>query len=242
MRQECAARRERLGSVALNVQVAERSGLTLSTDNPSKAKGLWRSTYDLHNQPTLQTLTGQPNHLDLLATRYALQTLLAVHLNLGSKSTFDALQTSAQTLQALETLRQKDGVDYRYYSLENNNLTPDQSLPAFGPAPQQVSLSDLLAALTTLNHLGRLQYQDQLNASCNLKYQLAIALCGLSDDPPTLLLPMERMQMNNLILLINKDLSDIPSDTSTLDPAARTRRLWLELLRFKANSMAPRPN
>ncbi|MGE5607651.1 MAG: hypothetical protein ACM359_00205 [Bacillota bacterium] len=211
--------------------------LALRVDKPSKARGLWRSAYDLHDLQPNQTTNDPAHHpLDLLATRYALQTLIGYYLTLGGESTSSAIQSSAQTLESLELLRQKPDTRYRYYSVDNDELTPvmGTAIPAFGPTPPQADVAEVLRTTAELKRSGRVTYRDLLSASCNLRQRLALAICGLSDDPPTLFLPMDRLQASELILK-SSELSDAPQSPSSDDLSERVRRIWIQLLRINAD-------
>jgi hypothetical protein len=210
--------------------------IALRIDNPKNACGLWRSAYDLRDQSTERAAKGPVSPIDLLASRYALQTLIGSYTTLGRESTSAAIQVSAQTLESLEQLRQKTSIHYRYYSLDQEKLTPvmGSPIPAYGPAPQEAEISDVLLAAADLKRLGRVAYQDQLDTSCNLKHRLALAICELSDDPPILFLPMDRLPLNDPVLK-NSELSDPPQSPSPDDLSTRVRRIWIELLRLNAD-------
>lgn len=157
-------------------------------EQPERSKGLW---------PAAQTITGgtlegpdRPPGANLLASRYALDLLLADHLLTGDARSGDLLRETAQTLARL---RRPDGKWDRHPEAPVDPTVPgpfeppieptdDATAVARGATVADFGLSKRLRAVEVLQRLGRELYLQGLTRKASLRKRLAMVLLGLSED------------------------------------------------------------
>lgn len=156
------------------------------------ARHLWSTAGGLDGRPT-DVMPQYPLAVDSLASRRALQTLLAASAILGHESAGEALRDSAAALAAL---RRPDGDWNHFYPFDNGVLRRPTSQPAPPPAsnsfapvsrptvPEFYRAGDYgipatLAEIERLEQVGRERYI----AGLNVKRRLALTIAGLTDGP-----------------------------------------------------------
>ncbi len=147
---------------------------------------------------TACTLDGDPprrfpelnNGYDLLATRYAMQALLASYLLNLRKADNDALADAAHAIAALG---KEDGKWRRFYDRRGNPAGPEPATRSSNPFEPDAApvddgsasgfgLSPVLDAATQIDAVGGKKYADFLAARRPLKARLIEQVAGLSDD------------------------------------------------------------
>jgi hypothetical protein len=152
-------------------------------------RSLWGSAYTLDGDPP-RKFPELDNGYDLLATRCAMQALLAMYLINFDQRDNDALVEAARAIAALP---KEDGKWRRYYDRRGNPLGPPpatQSINMFGPTTAPVDdgsaaafgLLPTLDAVTQISAVGGKKYADFLSATRPLKTRLVEQISGLSDD------------------------------------------------------------
>jgi hypothetical protein len=185
-------------------------------------------------------LEALPAGVDVAASRYALQTLLADYLITGERQDGLALDVGRQALIAL---RQPDGTWKPFYRRDpttepSTEPTTQSTGSIFHPAPPPAmtlthDVERTLNAIDQLKLIGRERYLKMLDAqSFTLKQQLAATVCGFIDDPLTLDLPLSRGEIEPYLQKHESEFAilqgPIPEDLSM-----RLKRLWALLLRAK---------
>jgi hypothetical protein len=165
------------------------------------AKGLWRAAYEMDGSPSAK-IAALENAVDILATRYALQAVLAHHIFTGSEPSSSALNDAAASLAPL---RYEDGKWQRLYALKANEIKPiakgpapvGSSNPFERPAPLEqdlfasstFDLVPVLEAVERVGAAGRREYLAGLAPALSGRQQVALTLAGLTDLPLTMPLP-----------------------------------------------------
>jgi hypothetical protein len=166
----------------------ELASLRLS-DYRTQDRSLWGTACTLDGDPPRRFPELNYGY-DLLATRYAMQALLASYLLNLRKTDNDALADAAR---AVAGLPKEDGKWRRFYDRRGNPAGPlpaTQPFNAFGPDPAPVDngsasafgLGPILDAATQIDAVGGKKYADFLSATRPLKTRLAEQVAGLSDD------------------------------------------------------------
>jgi len=220
-----------------------RAALQQATTQPTQAPppNLWSSAYRLNGtiDPTLHDF---PAGADALASRCAMQTLLAAYLMSGEKEAGIALDSSSQ---ALLDLRSPDGTWQRIYLLQTPTTAPTTNnagtfdAPTTNPTPWTIGTFDLpptLDAVTQLKIVGREKYAAMLAAQFTPRQRLAAALCGLSDNPLTLDLPVSSSEVEQYLQKHQTDFATLENPLPD-DLPGRLKRLWLLLIRAKLEQM-----
>jgi hypothetical protein len=189
-------------------------------DKPSRF--LWPTAVDPDGTPIPSGTPGLesfPPAGNALATRYAIDTLLAFHLVTADSAAFDAARLAADALAAR---RENDGV----WSLIDN---PKSRFPPPGPEGSvwprgDFGITPALRALGDVRLLGRQPYSTVVARTATLETLLALQLTGLVDSLPTGDLPLTRAQLP-AYLAQHPELTSLTQGPEPADLAARTRRL-----------------
>ncbi|HMB94569.1 MAG TPA: hypothetical protein VKK61_00880, partial [Tepidisphaeraceae bacterium] len=179
-----------------------------------------------------------------VASRNAMQTLLAAYLMSGQKQAGIALDSA---MQMLIDLRGADGNWQRIYFAQRPTTAPTTSQsvggifdpPTTNPTPWTLGTFDLDRTLDSIRQLkivGREKYLAMLAEQFTAKQRLAAALCGLSDDPLTLELPISSAEADEYLQKHQADFASL-DDPIPEDLPARLKRLWLLLIRAKLEHM-----
>jgi hypothetical protein len=200
---------------------------------------------------------GFPIGPDVLASRFAMQTMLGAYLLTGNADQAAALDQAASTLAQV---KRPDGLYDRFLdptaaadiarSLGSDSPTsePFFSQPTSKPsatdpvlASQETSgdfrIPELLDALAKLKAIGRDGYVDSLNATIPVHQQIEACLCGLSDDPFTMILPRTGQQVPAFVAA-HADLWKRIDGPAPDDLAGRLRRLWILYIRAKLERLS----
>jgi len=126
--------------------------------------GLWQTAYSPVGV-VIEKSTDFPPGTDLLASRYSMQTLLAVWAVLGDGQRMIAAGQSATAIEALET--GDDGKWHRRYDNKGASTDPKPSDKPFGPVEEVVVGSDpglggALEAVAAAKAAGRDKFRERL--------------------------------------------------------------------------------
>ena len=217
--------------------------------------GLWSSacTIDGTNIPT-----GFPNGPDLLASRYAMQTLLAGYLLTGEATLSTALDRAATTLTqvkrpdgfydrfldptaAADMARALAGSDagtpHFFATVPSTKPTQSHSVLASQVLSGDFEIPELLDAATRLKSTGRDGYVTSLGGTTPLHEDLEASLCGLSDDPLSSNFPQTAAEVPPY-LASHADFWKPAEGPAPDDLSGRVKRLWVLLLRAKLEHLA----
>ena len=202
-----------------------------------------------------------PSGPDVLASRFAMQTLLAGYLLTGDRADGVALDNAAATLRQS---RRADGLYDRFLDPTAAAIVArsDEQLPAatqsiFAPQPasrpaagQTISAPftsgafgvwPVIEATARVKELGRDRYIAMLSARFTLHQQLEAMLCGLMDDPMELASAVSADEVPGY-LSANGDRFRSLDDPMPSDLPGRVQRIWLLLIRAKLEATAATPS
>jgi len=167
-------------------------------------KPLWAAAYGMDTFPSTR-LSDLPPGIDVLATRMAMQTLLATDLSVDEPATRPLDQAGKTTVAqaftdaatALAKLPRYDGQWMRLYDYDVDATKPP--LPPLDPALEAAPLvvkasrqtgdwgiTAILQTADVLKRDGRKALIAQLSTEMNLHQRLAAAICGVEDQPSAL--------------------------------------------------------
>jgi len=192
---------------------------------------LWMISYDEKLSPNATSLQ-LPRDADLLATQYALQTLLGSYLMTGEKRLG---MTIDEAIHRAIALRPEGGRGWQRFP----STAPAASAMRSG-APtldsESLRLDDLAESIRQLKVLGRAKYTHMLERHFTVKEQLALSMCGLNDAPLLLDLPVTSEEKTAYLQRHEEETKSLDTPLPS-DLAARVRRLWLLLIRAKLEQM-----
>jgi len=228
--------------------------LKLRLMNDVHGPGLWCTacTVDGTDIPT-----GFPNGPDVLASRYAVQTLLGGYLFTGDHTLATALDQAATTL---EQARRADGLYDRFLdptaaadvarSLGEDVLTTQQFFAHPTTKPQDghsvltqpstsgsFDVAEVLGAASFLKSSGPDGYIASMAPGVSLRQQIEACLCGVIDDPLTMDFPVKSQEIPGY-LSAHADLWKLGDGPAPDDLSGRVKRLWVLLLRAKLERLA----
>jgi hypothetical protein len=165
--------------------------MRMRIEGSKTAKGLWRGVYDLDGSPS-DKLPGRENSVDVLASRYAIETLMHVYLALGDEAALNAAQTAAESLRGL---RSNTGRWRRVYRLTGNeiaddDLRSDSSGNVFGnnqPVEDDLSavgdfgMGRVLQKMESLQRQGRKAFLSIKPGRLTEHEILALTACGIAE-------------------------------------------------------------
>ena len=181
---------DRLAARAAKRSVEKLAGMRTSA--PGRYNNLWSTFYRLSGELE-DELPDSPPGADVLASRRAIETLLAAALLTDDKAARDAAQLAArEAAQALAALRDTQGRWTRLYVMSGEQPQPaGESI--FGTASTQPSeqlwrggtfgIEPALAAVEQLNQLGPEQMATTLSRTMTVQERLAATVLGLRDSP-----------------------------------------------------------
>jgi hypothetical protein len=208
---------------------------------------LWATAYGLDAFPTDRVLEFRPG-IDVLASRNAMQAIIAAYLMLGDPPPRGEEHVSwSQSLSAsgaaVEKLPKYDGKWLRIYDYEIEQTQPPPSTqptgfsttaPVIPPAQQTGTwgMDKMVENVQTVTDVGRERFIAALAANLSLRQRLAAALCGLDDDPLSPDLPVTDDELREYLKTSDARFRVLEGPTpATL--ADRLRRLYLLLIRAK---------
>jgi hypothetical protein len=198
--------------------------LLLRRDDPAQpGNGLWYTAYKPSGAPSPATIDA-PGGPDLLASRFAMQTLLGSYLLNGDKSHGMTLDTAALSIPALRRPDKK----WDRYPEHREKAVPITGLTNIGTH----GLPELLAATTQLRTIGRQRYIDLLGAHFTVKQHIAAALVGLNDNPLTLDLPVSQQEVQPFVDRHAEMFRLLDGPLPETLPE-RVKRLWALLIRAR---------
>ena len=166
------------------------------------SRHLWPSVFDM-NSTVITVLPDLPPAGNLLASRYALQTLLAYHLHTGDIEIFDIAKLSAEALSERKTPANTFPlIDDPKNKYPPPTPKPATELEAFtnppGPPiwPQRdYGISDTLRTTADLRVLGHPTFSRLTARTIPPDLALAYILTGVLDQLPTADLPLSAAQI-----------------------------------------------
>ncbi|MGH7213264.1 MAG: hypothetical protein ACREIT_00565 [Tepidisphaeraceae bacterium] len=222
--------------------------LMLRIGSPARAgRNLWATVYDLRGD-RVRNLPDVTEGTNALATRYAIQTLLAAYLSTGDRKAAQAADVAARGVAAL---RHPTGLWDLYTDPRSGDPVgrhdPASTQPSVFGATQPALISDAwtsgtfgldvtLHATSQMKALGREKYLAMLSPTFEHKHQMALALCGLRDQPSALDLPVSSQEVAAYVVK-HADAWATLEGPVPADLAGRVRRAWLLLLRLRLDRM-----
>jgi len=197
-----------------------------------EAPALWCGVYTLEGQPAPRKL-GLPESPDLLASRYAMQTLLAGYLLTGDRRYGMAVD---EAFKSLDELKMRENMWRRFPDARENNEPP----PIFGlPSPTEsgeMAFPELLNSARQMKQQGREKFVEMLSTQFSLRQHLLAAMVGLSDEPLTVELPVTASEVDDYLAKHVDRFATLGSVVpEQLD--ARVQRLWTLLIRAKIEKL-----
>jgi hypothetical protein len=210
------------------------------TAEDSPGAGLWAPAYSLGGVP-VEDVEEMPYVIDVKASRYAIETLLAARLVTGK----EVGKELAAAAKAAAGLPKTDGLWQRWYDLYLRE--PGKPEPARGGSDvfereadddeasavvDDFGFPGVLKAANSSLAIGPDKFGRQLTADFSRSERLAQAVCGLADDALTFRLPTEPKDREAFL--------DAPADGWAMSPELPKpiARAWALLLRAKVEQRA----
>lgn len=204
--------------------------------------GLWSTAYGLSGSLDPR-LTDFPGGADIVSSKFAMQTLIGAYLMTGNRQTGQALDAADR---AVSQLRLPNGSWRKLYALQPTTEpaeVEERTGGTFGPPTTQSRFAsgtfDLPPTLETVRQLklvGQTRYVTMLSRPFTLRQRVAAILCGLSEDPFTLDLPISRDEIEPYLRKYQTDFQTLARPMPN-DLSGRLRRIWLLLIRAKLEQM-----
>ena len=208
---------------------------------------LWATAYGLDGYVS-QRLPDYPPGVDLLASRHAMQILLAAYVMLDDPPTHEGDKVSwsrplIDAAMAVGKLPKYEGKWLRRYDFDVS-ATPAppstqpsgfETKPPFIPPTQRTDtwgLTTLTEDAQNLIDSGRDRFKTALATNFTIRQRLAAAVCGLDDDPFSVELPVRDEDIAPFL----KDHAEKFSSLDEPPPSSlseRVRRIYLLLIRAK---------
>jgi hypothetical protein len=179
---------------------------------------------------------------DILASRYAMQSLFAIWVILGDGQRLTACEIAAKSID--ELIKGDDGELHQHFSKKGVNLgappaaqQPNQIFgPSTAPLPPPATDAALLPsrqAVALARNLGREQFRDRLTAAgFTPKQHLAQTITGLSDQPMAGDFPLAPTDAPAYLKQYEREFTAI-EQPAPADLNARMQRLWALFLRAR---------
>jgi hypothetical protein len=190
---------------------------------------LWTIAYDEKLAPLAAKLQ-LPDDTDLLASQFAMQTMLAAYLMTGERRIGMSVD---EAIRATSQLKRVDG-SWDRFPQTTPAATKASGSGTLAGAP--LHISDLIDTVRQLKVLGREKYLRMIERHFTLNQQLALAICGLDDSPLMMDLPVTTDESLDYIRRHEAEWKTL-DDAAPAELAARVHRLWLLLLRAKLEQM-----
>jgi hypothetical protein len=202
-------------------------------DADRRTNNLWSTVYRLSGTVDPE-LTEFPASADIPASRYAIQALLGAYLMTGERQTGLALDLASQ---AAAQLREPDGTwKTRYPRMPSTAPAAQDSDGIFGPrrsaSISTTALGPALHAVQQLKLLRRDRYIEMLDNQFTVRQHLAATVCGLTDSPLTLDLPVTKSEVQTYVKEHEADWRTLDGPVpQSLQP--RLTRLWTLMIRAR---------
>jgi hypothetical protein len=208
-------------------------------DADRRTNNLWSTVYRLSGTVDPE-LTDFPASADIAASRYAIHALLGAYLMTGERQTGLALDSAAQ---AAAQLREPDGTwKSRYLRMPSTAPATQDSENIFGPRrsvrSSTTALEPALHAVQQLKLLRRDRYIEMLDKQLTVRQHLAATVCGLTDNPLTLDLPVTKSEVQTYLKEHDADWRVLEGPVPQ-NLQQRLVRLWTLLRRAKLEQTAP---
>jgi hypothetical protein len=205
---------------------------------PPHSAGLWATAYTVEGA-NMNPDYGFPNGADALASRYAMQTLIASSIELKEPSYGPAIDNAAKTCAAAQL---EDGTWPRFFD-PGGLRRPSSTQPTrLGMTTQPVvdlnaplgvfGIDALIAANSKLQITNLDRYEKDLARYFEPREHLVAAMTGLLDDPLVWQTPTNPEEARTFL---DKHADEWKSldDPPPTELSARIHRLWLLLVRAK---------
>lgn len=205
---------------------------------PSHSAGLWATAYTVEGA-NLNPDYGFPNGADALASRYALQTVIAGSIELKEKSYAPTIESAARTFTAA---RLEDETWPRFFdpggqrrpssTQPNRAGITTQPVVDLNAAPGKYGIDALIAANSKLQITNLDRYEKDLARYFEPRQHLVAAMAGLIDDPLVWQTPTTADEARAFLDQHSDDwklLNEAPS----VALSERIHRIWLLFLRAK---------
>lgn len=204
----------------------ERAGTTLLrqrlSDPLKPSKNLWPSACDTDTTP-LTGVPALPPTGNLLATRYAMQALLAYHLEAQAQDALDVLKLAGE---AVNKLKGGDGTWTLVDDPANQYpAPPDADGNAAAWPRSDFGLPQTLQTVVDLRTLGGPTYLKLVSKTLPIEVAYAAMLTGLTDDYPTADLPLSASQVEAYVGA-HPEIFGAIKGLPPVDLGPRLRRLW----------------
>ncbi len=190
---------------------------------------LWRIAYDEKLSPVAGK-TQFPDTVDLLASQYAMQTLLGDYLFTGERRIGLALD------DAVRASTQMKRSDNRWDRFPQNETAATTRARNDSLAAEPLHVADLIDTVRQLKVLGREKYLRMAERHFTLNQQLALAICGFDDSRLLVDLPVTTDETLDYIRRHQADWKTL-EEPAPAELPARVHRLWLLLIRAKIEQM-----
>lgn len=164
--------------------------LSLRLTAPARLRGMWSTAYQL-NGGFFETHADLPPAADTLATRFALQTLLAAYVMNRDAEAMAALSATSITLRALQSDSESRDWQRRYPLQSRSTLAPPKPdepqsvlVPSAAQTPEhgEFGLPVLLDKVSELERVGADEFEAKLREHSTPTEQIALVLVCLRDQ------------------------------------------------------------
>lgn len=204
------------------------------TDVGKPSRYLWPSACDF-DATLVPDIPSLPPAGNLLATRYALQTMLAWYLEVGEPTTFDLIKVSAE---AVESRKDTDG---KWFSIDDplGRFAPPSNTGAPTWPKDDFGLSRTLTTVSDLRALGQITFLKLTSRTLPPELAYSAILTGLTDQLPSADLPLSAKQVDAFVLQ-HPETFGVLEGPEPVDLTHRIKRLWaLYLLASWEHRFAP---
>lgn len=199
------------------------------TDRPM----FWVGAYEMSGNVN-PGKAGLPDSIDLLATRYAMQSLLAGYVMVGDRKYGQACDDIAKLLPEM-TMREE--MWRRFPDARESSQPPSIFGVASATEFGALGLPPVLDSINQLKRIGRDQYKQMLSTQFAPHQHLAATLVGFRDQPLMIDLPVSRGEIEPYLKLNAGRFAVL--DAPIPEPLSeRTQRLWLLLIRAKLEQLS----
>jgi hypothetical protein len=195
-------------------------------------RGLWRSIYNLDGSYPLK-IPEATEDVDVLASRFAVQTLLAAYIMTGNR---DWGLAANEAVKVIENLRGVDGTWQRTYGMHPSSRPATTQPEIWETWPTGwFGLDAIIRTTQELKLLGRDKYLTLLENGFPVRDHVAQVLAGLSDTSLTLGFPLSKEEIEPY-LTKNAPMWQTLNGLPPADLPGRVQRLWILYLRAKIES------
>lgn len=195
---------------------------------------LWQSAYGA-NAVAPEKIAEFPTGVDILASRYTMQTLLSTWVILGEGPRLTACEDAWKTIN--ELIKGDDNLWHRRFSFKGASLDPPPKPPsAIGETVAPPATDPLLAptvqTLAVARDLGREKFRAKLATTFTPKQTLALTISGLCENPMAVDFPTTLEEAQDYLKSHEQEFQLIEGANPS-DLREKVKRLWVLYLRAK---------